>query len=80
MLRPHGKQRVEEGGRGQHAGLVELLLTQVRLLVHGLHERAHRVERRGRARRAASTQRAYDTATDPLAKTETQQYHLNEKK
>lgn len=69
VVGPHEQQAVEEGAGGEHGGLVELLLAQVGLGVHGLQQRAQRVQRRVRARRALAPQRAHHRAAHPLAET-----------
>lgn len=68
MFAPHIKQPFQEGRSGEHAGLVQLFLPQVRVGVHGLHESAHRVQCRVGARRTLTTKRTDHTGADPLAK------------
>ena len=46
MSRPHVQQSVEESVWAEQAGLVELLLLQVEVLVHWLHEGAEHVDGR----------------------------------
>lgn len=77
VRRPHGQQAVEEGRGGEHAGLVELLLAQVGLGVHGLQQRAQRVQRRVRARRALAPQRAHHRRAHPLAEPATTRVHYS---
>lgn len=45
MSNPHIQQALQELGAAEQAALVELLLSQIAVVVHGLHEGANAVDR-----------------------------------